>query len=64
MNKILGLIVTIALVIALVPFLIMVLWNWLMPVIFGLPIVTFWQAFGLGILSSLLLSRVNYKNND
>lgn len=25
----------------------MLLWNWLMPVIFGLPTITFWQAYGL-----------------
>jgi hypothetical protein len=25
----------------------MLLWNWLMPVIFRLPTITFWQAYGL-----------------
>jgi hypothetical protein len=30
------------------------LWNWLMPVIFKLPAITFWQAAGLLILSHLL----------
>lgn len=30
------------------------LWNWLMPSIFGLPAVTYWQALGLFILSHLL----------
>ncbi len=34
---------------------IMLLWNWLMPVIFGLGTITFWQAFGLSLLSRLLL---------
>ena len=23
------------------------LWNWLMPTIFGLPTITFWQAYGI-----------------
>ncbi|HTZ75313.1 MAG TPA: hypothetical protein VMB47_15425 [Candidatus Aquilonibacter sp.] len=27
------------------------LWNWLMPVLFHLPAVTFWQALGLLVLS-------------
>ena len=27
------------------------LWNWLMPALFGLPAVTYWQAIGLLILS-------------
>jgi hypothetical protein len=30
------------------------LWNWLMPAIFGLPEVTFWQAIGLLALSRIL----------
>jgi hypothetical protein len=33
----------------------MLLWNWLMPLIFGLRTLTFLQALGLMILSSLLL---------
>ena len=32
----------------------MLLWNWLMPTLFGLPIITFWQAVGLNFLSSIL----------
>jgi hypothetical protein len=35
------------------------LWNWLMPIIFGLPEVTFFQAFGLSLLSSLLFKSTN-----
>lgn len=31
------------------------LWNWLMPTIFGLGKITFLQAWGLSILSGLLL---------
>lgn len=38
------------------------LWNWLMPKIFGLPEVTFWEALGLVLLSSLLLK--SHKAND
>ena len=30
------------------------LWNWLMPVIFGLPEITFWQALGLKVLCAML----------
>ncbi len=30
------------------------LWNWLMPAIFGLPSITYWQALGLMGLSWLL----------
>jgi hypothetical protein len=30
------------------------LWNWLMPMLFGLPEVTFWQAVGILALSRIL----------
>lgn len=30
------------------------LWNWLMPEIFGLKAITFWQAWGLVFLSGIL----------
>ena len=30
------------------------LWNWLMPVLFKLPEIDFWQAVGLMILSGML----------
>ena len=33
---------------------VMLLWNWLMPAIFGLKQLTYWQAWGLLILSSIL----------
>lgn len=36
-------------------FLIMWLWNWLMPMIFGLPTLNYWQAVGVFILSKILL---------
>lgn len=35
-------------------YLLMYLWNWLMPLIFGLPVITFWQALGLCLLSKIL----------
>ena len=34
--------------------LVFLLWNWLMPVIFGLTTITFFQAFGLLVLSKIL----------
>jgi hypothetical protein len=35
-------------------FVVMYLWNWLMPTIFGLTKITFWQAWGLVVLSHIL----------
>ena len=44
-----------ALILLLVGFLVAWLWNWLMPEIFGLPTITYWQAWGLLLLAHLLL---------
>lgn len=35
----------------------MSLWNWLMPELFGLKALSFWQAFGLLILSWIFFGR-------
>ena len=40
-------------------FLVMLLWNWLMPDIFGLKVITYWQGFGIAFLCSIL-----FKNNS
>jgi len=34
--------------------LVQVLWNWLMPVLFHLTTITYWQAFGIVILAKIL----------
>jgi len=41
-----------------------ILWNWLMPYLFNLPIISFWQAFGLNLLAGILFrTNVNVKKN-
>jgi hypothetical protein len=35
----------------------MLLWNWLMPTIFKLPEITFWQALGLIALAGCILPK-------
>jgi hypothetical protein len=35
-------------------FVVMGLWNWLMPALFGLKVIGYWQAVGLLILSKIL----------
>mgnify|MGYP001468242558 CR=1 FL=1 len=40
------------------------LWNWLMPMIFGLPTITIPQAFGLWLLSNMFFGiHNNIKDN-
>lgn len=48
---IVGVVIFISLLMALP---VMWLWNWLMPKIFGLIVINFWEALGLCLLSSAL----------
>lgn len=41
--------------------IVMLLWNWLMPTIFGLPVITYWQAWGLILLSHILVKGHGFK---
>ncbi len=38
-------------------FVVMQLWNWLLPTLFGWHTVTFWQALGLLVLCRILFGR-------
>jgi hypothetical protein len=50
------------LVVMLLGFPLQFLWNWLMPDIFGLRYITFWEAVGLNTISSILFkSNINIK---
>jgi len=44
-------------------FVIMWLWNWLMPDLFGLPEIRFWQAWGLVVLSHILFKSFPHHNH-
>ena len=52
--KRIGLIILFVAIGAFYPLVVMLLWNWLMPAIFGLGTISFWQAFGLAFLIGLL----------
>jgi hypothetical protein len=53
----------VAIVIVLLGYPLMLLWNWLMPIIFGLPEITFWQAIGLNLLSTILFKSTTIKKD-
>ena len=40
-------------------YFVMLLWNWLMPPIFGLKVITYWQAFGIVVLAKLIFGAVS-----
>ena len=47
-------IVGMAVFIAIGGTVVMFLWNWLVPMLFGLPMITFWQSIGLLALGRIL----------
>lgn len=60
----LGTIMVILVMSLLFAFPIMWLWNWLMPVIFGLIKITFWQALGVNLLCGILFKNINSISKD
>jgi predicted membrane chloride channel (bestrophin family) len=40
--------------VTLLSFIVMSLWNWLAPAVFGARTITFWQALGILVLSKIL----------
>ena len=56
-----GIIALVALILGLP---VMLLWNWLMPTLFGLPLITFWQAIGINFLSSILFGKTSFKTKS
>ena len=41
----------------------LILWNWLMPVLFGVTKITFWQAVGINALTSTLFKTHNFSRS-
>jgi uncharacterized membrane protein len=60
-----AMVLVVLLVILLLGFPLMWLWNGLMPDLFNLPTITFWQAVGLNILSAILFKNpISYNKNS
>lgn len=57
--ELIGLIVVGFVVVLLMTLPVMWLWNWLMPHLFGLVTIDFWEALGLSTLCSILLKSTN-----
>ena len=39
------------------------LWNWLMPMLFNFPNITYCQGWGLAALGGVLFGKININNN-
>ncbi len=49
---------------ALFGWAVMLLWNWLMPEIFGLPLINYWKAWGLLALSFILFKGIRIPHEE
>ena len=66
--KFLGVFFEFILIVAIVSLILalptMLLWNWLMPILFGLTKITFWQALGINIFTGILFKSSNTQTNN
>ena len=60
---VLGVIALVVLVSFFSGILVFWLWNALLPVLFGFPVITFWQAIGLTLLCNLLFKSTSTKSS-
>jgi hypothetical protein len=54
-RKVAKIISVVAIAIGLFSLVFMTLWNWLIPPLFRGPVITFWQALGLLVMSKIIL---------
>jgi hypothetical protein len=54
----------IVLIVAIFGEVVMHLWNWLLPALFGWRLITFWQALGLLLLSRMLFGGFGGHGHD
>lgn len=59
----LGCILLLALFSLISPLWIMPLWNWLMPTLFGLTKITYWQAWGISLLCGSLFKSASVSSS-
>ena len=44
--------------------IVMWLWNWIMPYLFGLPTIDFWMAWGIVMLSKILFGMASHSSES
>lgn len=62
---VLGVILLIGFALFVQPWLLMLLWNWIVPAVFSGPTISYWQAFGITLLISILTGgiKITYKRS-
>ena len=68
MEKVIGAIIGFALLVVVIALImawpVMLLWNYVMPDVFGLTEIVFWQALALSMLSSMLFKSSASSSKD
>ena len=49
---------------ALFTYVVMLLWNWLVPELFSGPVLNYWQTLGILILSKILFTGLGHHHKD
>ena len=49
---------------AIFTYVVMLLWNWLVPELFSGPVITYWQTLGILILSKILFTGLGHSHKD
>ena len=49
---------------ALFTYVVMLLWNWLVPELFSGPAITYWQTLGILLLSKILFTGLGHSHKD
>lgn len=62
--KFIGIIGLMFIIACLLALPLMWLWNWLMPDLFDLQTIVFWQALGLNLLSSILFKSASIASKN
>lgn len=62
MSKVIIILLLVVLFVSIVPLITMWLWNYVMPGVFNLPEIGYWQAFALLMLSSLFFKNIKTSN--
>lgn len=62
--KIIGMVLLGIIALVAFGFFVQLLWNWLMPKIFELPPITYWEGLGILALSSILFGRLGGGSSD
>ena len=63
-HKIMKVILKIGITLLFAALIVMVLWNWVVVDIFGLPTINYLQAIGLWILPKLLIYKLDNNSDD